>query len=129
VKRAWLRYGAASAVGLSFFLALALAAGTESRRDAVLLALMVAVPVQIIAFGLLLRFREKPAGFLAAWLGGTFLRMGALGWVAYRVVREDLPEPAWTLIGLVGVFFVLHLLEPWALRDSKENSVTADGHG
>lgn len=129
MKRAWLRYGAAGGASLALIGVVALAAGSEGRRDALLLALMVAVPVQIVAFGVLLRFHEKPAGFLAAWLGGTFLRMGALGWLAYQVVRDELLEPAWSLIGLVAVFFVLHLLEPWALRGLKENSVTADGRG
>jgi len=129
LKRAWGRYGVAGGLAVALFVAIALASGSNTRRDAMLLALMVAVPVQVIAFGVLLRFRQKPAGFLSAWLGGTFLRLGALAWLAYRVVREELPEPAWSLLGLVAAFFVLHLLEPWALRDSKENSVTADGRG
>ena len=129
MKRSWLRFGASGGMVLLLSATAALVSGSVERRDALFLAMAVAAPVQSVAFGLLLRFREKPVGFLSAWLGGTFLRLGALAGLAFLVVRQERPEPAWTLLGLVALFFVLHLLEPLALRGSKENPATADGHG
>jgi hypothetical protein len=43
-------------------------------------------------------------------------RLLGLGGMALMVVRRDDVDPLWTLLGIAGLFFVLHLLEPLALR-------------
>jgi hypothetical protein len=100
-----------------------------TQRAGVLLAAGVVAGVQAVGFGLLLRFRHEPRGFLGAWLGGTLLRLGALGVVAAAVwVRDDL-DPLWTLLGVAGLFFVLHLLEPLALRGAGPQPGTGNKTG
>ncbi len=86
------------------------------RQRGVLLAAAVALPVQLGAFGLLLRWRHRPNGFLAAWVGGALARLLALGGVAVLVWRSSGFDPLWTLMGVAGLLFVLHLVEPLVLR-------------
>lgn len=74
------------------------------------------VGVQAVAFGLLLHFHRKPRSFLGAWVGGSLLRLAGVGVAAAAVILRDDLDPLWTLLSVVGLFFVLHLLEPVALR-------------
>jgi hypothetical protein len=114
--RSWLRY-----LGMAGLVTALVAIGAVlllegSRERGLLWAAGLALAVQLGAFGLLLRYRRRPQGFLAAWLGGTMARLLGLGGMAVVVVRRDDVDPLLTLLGLAGLFFVLHLLEPLALR-------------
>ena len=46
---------------------------------------------------------------------------------AAAVWRGDALDPLWTLLGLAGLFFVLHLLEPVALRGVDPEPETETG--
>ncbi len=116
--RRWLRYGAV-AVGL---VALTVAAGwgllDEAGRHGVVLAGGVALAVQLAAFAILVVQETGSPGFLAAWVGSTFLRLVAVVAVALWVAGRDELDTLVTLLTLVGLLFVLLLLEPWALREA-----------
>ena len=113
--RAVLAYGVASAALLAV-LALAVVAVVDSADGTgVRLAAIVAWPVQLAAFGALVRGREGP-GFMAAWTGGIALRFAAVVAAALWVTRADGPDPASLLVSLVGFVIVLTLLEPLFLR-------------
>lgn len=81
-------------------------------RYGVALAGAIAYPIQILAFWLLMRHREKMNRFLAVWVGGTFARMGVIVVTALVVVRIDAVAPAPALIALGAFFFTLLILEP-----------------
>jgi hypothetical protein len=89
-------------------------------RTGLLVAAGVAWVVQVPAFGLLVRYRGKTKGFLAAWVGGTLSRMVLVGLAAWAVVELPALPPAPTLLGLAGFFFGLLLLEPFFFRKGGE---------
>lgn len=89
--------------------------GPDAHRG-VVMAAAVAYPVQVVAFWLLLRYRSEMKGFLAAWVGGTLVRMAlVLGAGVFLAVSELLP-PVPTLVAFASFFFVLLLLEPLFFR-------------
>lgn len=83
-----------------------------AARRGVLLAAAVALPVQLLAFQTLLRFRGRVKGFMAAWAGGMALRALAVAAVAFVVIRGGGESTVSTLLALAGFFFALLLLEP-----------------
>ena len=85
-------------------------------RRGVLWAAAIAVPVQVIAFGLLQRYRDELNRFLAAWVGGTLARMLVLAVTAFVVVRSGMEGAVPLLLALAGFFFGLLLLEPIYFR-------------
>ncbi len=110
------RYG-----GVAFLVLLLANAGlwpwlSASSRAGVLLAAGVAYPVQMVAFFLLVRFRQDTRRFLLVWVGGTLVRMGVILMGAFVLTRVDWLPLAPTLLGLAGFFFGLLLLEPFFLR-------------
>jgi len=87
----------------------------EGRRG-VLLAAAVAYPVQVAAFGLMLRARGEPSRFFVWWGAGVLVRIGVViivGLVALRI--ESLGAEA-LLLSLAGFFFGLLLIEPAFLK-------------
>lgn len=109
------RYGLTSggAVGLVAVLAALLL----DRRGGlgVAVAGAVALPVQVGLFALMARTRPGTNGFLAAWVGGMLARVVVLAVVAVVFVGSGrLPGPA-TLLGMVGFFFGMVLMEPYFL--------------
>lgn len=113
------RIGPYAGVGLGL-LALVVAClwpwlGVPGRRGLVAAA-MVAWPVQVVAFGLLLRYRDEPRRFLATWVGGTLLRMTVVGVAAFALTRAPGFAMTPTLLALAGFFFGLLLLEPIFFR-------------
>lgn len=107
-----MRYGSA-AVALIGLLTLVLWPFLEpTSRLGVLTAAAVALPVQIAAFAVLVRYRSEVKGFLAAWAGGVALRAAVLLVVAVLVIRSGTQTAVPTLLALAGFFFALLLLEP-----------------
>ena len=95
----------------------------ESGRRGILIAAGVAYPVQVVAFGLLLRARGDPSRFFAWWGVGVVVRIGVVvvaGLVALRV--ESLGAEA-LLLSLAGFFFVLLLIEPVFLKTSGKDAI------
>ena len=85
-------------------------------RKGLLIAALIALPIQIVAFSAMLSFRANWNRFLAVWLGGTLLRMAVVGLVAFVAVRLDSEGLAPMLLALAGFFFGLLLIEPIYLR-------------
>lgn len=111
-----MRYGAA-AVALIALLTLALVPFLEpAGRRGVLVAAGVAVPIQIVAFALLVRSRGQVKGFMAAWAGGMALRALTLLVVAVLVIRSGTESAVPLLLALAGFFFALLLLEPFYFK-------------
>lgn len=98
-------------------------------RRGIAAAAAVAWPVQVAAFGLLVRSREDQTKFLAVWAGGTVVRMAVIGIAAFALTRLTALAPAPTLLGLAGFFFVLLLLEPWFFRRSGGGTAARDHAG
>jgi len=110
------RYG-----GVAFLVLLLANAGlwpllSPSARTGIFVAAVVAYPIQMLAFFLLVRFWGDRKRFLLVWVGGTVVRMGVILVAALVLTRVDWLAPAPTLLGLAGFFFGLLLLEPLFLR-------------
>lgn len=110
------RYGATG-----FLLLLIVATGLWPFLDAdgrrgIALAAAVAYPVQLLAFWLLIRYRQEMNRFLAVWAGGTLIRMGVIVGVGLWATRFETVAPIPMLLALGGFFFVLLLLEPAFFR-------------
>lgn len=112
----WLRYGFAG-----FILVGLLGAavwpflGPDARRG-VLVGAAVAYPIQLVAFGLMVRYRDRANAFLAVWAGGTLVRMGSVLAVGLLLLKVEVADPTALLLALAGFFFGLLLLEPLFLR-------------
>jgi len=84
----------------------------EPARDGVLLAGAIALSVQVVAFALLIRFRNRWNTFLVVWVGGTLFRMGLVLAVAVVVLSAEMAGAVPLLLSLAGFLFGLLLLEP-----------------
>lgn len=115
--RHWLRYAGmatgitALVVGVGWPLL-----GDEGRRG-LLVAGGIALPLQLAAFGVFVRQAAGSPGFLATWIGGTLLRFAVVGGAAFWIAGLEGVNLVVALLTLVGLLFVLLLLEPWALRE------------
>ncbi|MFH1765193.1 MAG: hypothetical protein ABIF09_13475 [Gemmatimonadota bacterium] len=110
------RYG-----GVAFLVLLLVNAGlwpwlSPSARTGIFVAALVAYPIQMLAFFLLVRYWGEGNRFLLVWVGGTVVRMAVILVAALMLTRVDGLPPAPTLLGLAGFFFGLLLLEPLFLR-------------
>jgi len=94
----------------------------SAGRRGLVIAAFIALPIQIVAFAAMLSFRSNWNRFLAVWVGGTLLRMVAIGLAAFVAIRLDLEGLAPMLLALAGFFFGLLLIEPIYLRS--ENAET-----
>lgn len=83
-----------------------------AARTGVLTAGLIALPVQIAAFSVLVRYRGRTEGFMAAWAGGMALRAIAVVVAAVVVVRSGADSAVPLLLALPGFFFALLLIEP-----------------
>jgi hypothetical protein len=123
----WLKYGF---VGF-LFVGLVGAAiwpmlGPDARRG-VLIGAAVAYPIQLLAFGLMVRYRDRANAFLAVWAGGTLVRMGSVLAVGVLLLKVEVADPAALLLALAGFFFGLLLLEPLFLRPGTFDLNRTDG--
>lgn len=92
----------------------------------VLAAAAVTLPIQVGAFALL---ATAPAGsnrFLAAWVGGSLVRLVVVGLGGWALTRAGLPR-APTLLGLAGFFFAMLMLEPVFLGLARTRRTTDRG--
>ena len=106
------RYGAA-AVGVVGLLTLILWPFLEpGARQGVLVAAAIALPVQLLAFAVLVHYRGQVKGFMFAWAGGMAVRALAVAAVAFAVIRSGGEGTVPTLLALAGFLFALLLLEP-----------------
>ncbi len=96
----------------------------DAGRTGILLAALIAYPVQVMAFALLLRARGEPTRFMAWWGAGIALRVAVVVAVGLASSRLESVEPAALLLSLVGFFFVLLLMEPAFLRADSEDART-----
>jgi len=85
-------------------------------RLGILAAALVAYPVQVTAFALLIRQRDRGNRFLAVWAGGTVVRFGVILAAAFIVFGIERIAAAPMLLALAGFFFGLLLLEPAFMR-------------
>lgn len=111
-----LKYAATGAGGIALIVAGLWPFLDSAGRNGVLVAAAVAIPVQVVAFALLHRYRGRVNGFLAAWVGGTMLRVVVLAVTAAVVIRSDAEGAVPMLLALAGFFFGLLLLEPVYFR-------------
>jgi hypothetical protein len=81
-------------------------------RRGVLVAAAIALPVQVLAFSVLVHYRGRVNGFMAAWAGGMAMRALAVAAVAFVVIRSGVDGAVPMLLALAGFFFALLLLEP-----------------
>ena len=119
------RYGGVALAAILILVAGSWPWVSPPARTGILLAAMVAYPVQMVAFFLLIRYWEDRKKFLLVWVGGTFVRMVVILAAALVVAQTGRVPPAPTLIALAGFFFGLLLLEPLFLRPrGNENTET-----
>ena len=111
-----LRYAATALAGCAAVtLALWPFLDPDARRG-IVIAAGIALPVQVGAFALLIRYRGNMNGFLAIWAGGTLVRMVVVGIVATVAIRSGTAGAVPMLLALAGFFFGLLLLEPIYFR-------------
>lgn len=81
-------------------------------RDGLLIAGLLALPAQILAFGAMLRGAGSPRGFLPAFAGGTLARLLLVGGAGLAATRfEDTDKATGLILGLVSFLLVLIVLE------------------
>ncbi|GMR12443.1 MAG: hypothetical protein BMS9Abin29_0632 [Gemmatimonadota bacterium] len=85
-------------------------------RRGIALAAAVAYPIQLLAFWLLIRYRQEMNRFLVIWAGGTLIRMAVIVGLGLWATRLESVAPVPMLLALGGFFFVLLLLEPAFFR-------------
>jgi hypothetical protein len=121
----WLKYSATGAGAVVIGVGALWPFLDPAGRTGVLIAATVALTVQIGAFAVLMHFRGRATGFLAAWAGGMAVRMLAVAMVAVGVVSTGMEGGVPTLLSLAGFFFGLLLLEPVFFRGEPSKTVEA----
>jgi hypothetical protein len=99
-----------------------IASAMSGQANAIWLGAGLAYVIQLIAFAFLLKLRGHATMFMTAWLAGMILRFGAVALCALWLYKTDALPRGPTLLSLVGILFMLVLLEPlflrWDLRGS-----------
>ncbi len=113
---AWSRYALVAAAVLVLLAIGTIAVVPGAQPPSIWLAAGVAWAVQLAAFGVLVRGRGGPTGFLVGWGGGMALRFAAVAGMAGWVTVSDAHDPASALVGLIGFVMALVLIEPVFLR-------------
>lgn len=88
-----------------------LVADAQSRLG-ILIAALIAVPVQVASFAMLVRLGgTKGPGFLMAWVGGFLARVLTVGVAALLSIRFLSDGAAALLVTLAALLFITLLLE------------------
>jgi len=111
-----LRYGAAAAAVVGLLTLVLWPFLEPSARRGVLAAAAIALPVQVLAFSILVRYRGRVSGFMAAWASGMAIRALVVVAVAFLVIRSEADGAVAMLLALAGFFFAMLLLEPVYFR-------------
>lgn len=110
------RYGASAAAVVALLTLVLWPFLEPAGRRGVLVAAAIALPVQVLAFSVLVHYRGRVNGFMAAWAGGMAMRALAVAAVAFVVIRSGADGAVPMLLALAGFFFALLLLEPVYFR-------------
>lgn len=94
----------------------------EVARQGVVIAALVALPVQIVSYALLERYRGQNRPFLTVWVGGTVLRLVVIGAAAMIAIRIDIDLAVPMLFAMASFFFGLLLLEPLYFRGGRQEA-------
>ncbi len=119
--RIWSTYSALASAMVFSGLGIAASLAPE-HAGAFLLAGLVALGVQLIAFAPVVALRRQPYMLLAAWAGGVLLRMGALLVVGLWLVGGGPYAATPALLALAATLTVLAMIEPLALRRAARSS-------
>ena len=111
-----LKYAAAGVCAIALVIAGLWPFLDVAARNGVLVAAAIALPIQVAAFAVLIRYLGELNGFLAAWVGGMMIRMLVVAVVAVAAIRTGTEGAVPMLLALVGFFFGLLLLEPVYLQ-------------
>ena len=95
----------------------------DEGRTGVLLAAAVAYPVQIVAFGLLLRARGEPSRFFVWWGAGVLLRIAVIVVIGLLALRIESLGAESLLLSLAGFFFGLLMIEPTFLKGADRDAI------
>ncbi len=94
----------------------------DEGRQGVLLAAGIAYPVQVAAFGVLLRARGEPARFFVWWGVGVAVRIAVVVIVGLVALRIEALGAEALLLSLAGFFFGLLLIEPAFLKTGDKDA-------
>ena len=95
----------------------------DDGRLGVLIAAGVAFPVQVAAFGLLLRARGEPTHFFKWWGVGVLVRIGVVIVVGIVALRIESLGAEVLLLSVAGFFFGLLLIEPAFLKGADRDGI------
>ncbi|MEX0855936.1 MAG: hypothetical protein WD056_00050 [Gemmatimonadota bacterium] len=112
-----LRYAGVSVIVVGGVLAVGWPLLNGDGRRGLLIAVCIALVVQWGSFAGLAALRPGSGGYLALWVGGTLVRLAVIGAAGFTIAAMEGIDLVVALLALAGLFFVLLLLEPWALRD------------
>ena len=112
----WMKYGVAALLLVGAATLILWPFMDQPSRRGVLTAGLIALPVQVLAFATLIRYRGRMNGFMAAWAGGMAARALVVVIAAVVVVRSQMPGAIALLLSLAGFLFALLLLEAFFFR-------------
>ena len=94
-------------------------------RQSMITAGLIALPLQVAFFALLLRAQGQPKKFMVWWGAGTLGRMIVVAIAGLAGTRVAAVEPGVFLMSLIGFFFGLLLLEPLFLDHGQQTATLA----
>ncbi len=112
--KAWLSYAGWTALVVLGVVVVVGSLAPPASTSVVWVAGASAYAAQLIAFAALILVRRRPGRFVAGWAGGIALRVLTVGGLAVWVLPGE--GAAVALLSLVGLLFVLMLMEPVFLR-------------
>ena len=101
------KYAFTGLVGVALITLILMPFLDSAGRRGLVIAALIALPIQIVAFSAMLSFRTNCNRFLVVWLGGTLFRMVVIGLTAFVAVRLDSEGLVPMLLALAGFFFGL----------------------